>query len=139
MPYLREVVVPLLCKSIQRGSAQIQTLRAALRGFTIIKIFGNSLSWKFDSMHQIHQSSNSIHQSNSQHHHSPAGIYLFKVNNGSTRAISEICSKLTIKTPELWTDFTHCSGVFIVDFEQVNTSWVSFQNPNLNKRKMFIN
>ena len=27
----------------------------------------------------------------------PAGIYLFKVNNENTRAIGEICSKLTIK------------------------------------------
>ena len=30
----------------------------------------------------------------------PAGIYLFKVNNRSTRARCEICSKLIIKTPE---------------------------------------
>ena len=30
----------------------------------------------------------------------PAGICLFKVNNGNTRLICEICSKLTIKTPE---------------------------------------
>ena len=30
----------------------------------------------------------------------PAGIYLLKVNNRNTRARSEICSKLTIKTPE---------------------------------------
>ena len=30
----------------------------------------------------------------------PAGIYLLKVNNGNTRTICEICSKLTIKTPE---------------------------------------
>ena len=30
----------------------------------------------------------------------PAGIYLLKVNNRSTRARCEICSKLTIKTPE---------------------------------------
>ena len=22
-----------------------------------------------------------------------------------------------------WADFTHCSGVFIVDFEQVNAAW----------------
>ena len=37
----------------------------------------------------------------------PAGIYLFKVNNGNSRTISEVCSKLTIKTPcfhcWLWT------------------------------------
>ena len=30
----------------------------------------------------------------------PADIYLFKVNNGNTRTKYEICSKLTIKTPE---------------------------------------
>ena len=36
-------------------------------------------------------------------YYNPAGIYLFKANNGSTK-----------------TDFTHCSGVSIVDFEQVN-------------------
>ena len=69
--------------------------------------------------------------------HNPAGIYLLKVNNRNTRARSEICSNLTIKTPERrqW----HRSGVFIVnfkhishlllvfsivDFEQVNVNWV---------------
>ena len=31
---------------------------------------------------------------------SPAGVYLFKDNNGNTKAICEICSKLTIKTSE---------------------------------------
>ena len=30
----------------------------------------------------------------------PVGIYMFKVNNRNTRTKSEICSKLTIKTPE---------------------------------------
>ena len=30
----------------------------------------------------------------------PAGIYPFKVNNRNTRARCEICSNLTIKTPE---------------------------------------
>ena len=48
----------------------------------------------------------------------------------------EICSKLTMKTPErrhwclycwLWTNFTPCSAVSIVNFEQVNNSWESFQ------------
>ena len=29
-----------------------------------------------------------------------ADIYLSKVNNGNTRVMCEICSKLTIKTPE---------------------------------------
>ena len=31
---------------------------------------------------------------------SSTGIYLFKVNNGNTKTMCEICSKLTIKTPE---------------------------------------
>ena len=30
----------------------------------------------------------------------PANIYLFKFNNRNTRKRCEICSKLTIKTPE---------------------------------------
>ena len=30
----------------------------------------------------------------------PIGIYLLKVNNSNTRTSCEICSKLTIKTPE---------------------------------------
>ena len=58
-----------------------------------------------------------------------ASIYLFKVNNENSRAMCEICSKITIKTPErhqwhqLWADFTPCSWVCIVDFEQVNSNW----------------
>ena len=31
---------------------------------------------------------------------SPVGNYIFKVNNRNTRIRCEICSKLTIKTPE---------------------------------------
>ena len=46
-----------------------------------------------------------------------AGIYLLKVNNKNTRTRCEICSKLTIKTPERrhWCR----SGVFIVIFEHI--------------------
>ena len=48
----------------------------------------------------------------------PAGIYLFKVNNRNTRTRCEICSKLTINTPERrqW----RRSGVFIVNFEHIS-------------------
>ena len=48
----------------------------------------------------------------------PVGIYLFKVNNRDTRTRYEICSKLTIKTPERrqW----RRSGVFIVNFEKIS-------------------
>ena len=51
----------------------------------------------------------------------PAGKYMFKVNCRRTRTRCEICSKLTIKTLERpqW----RCSGVFIVNFEQVNAGW----------------
>ena len=65
----------------------------------------------------------------------PANIYLFKVNNRNTIKKCEICSKLTIKTPERrhWCR----SGVLIVNFEllvflllplnkQVNISWEMF-------------
>ena len=49
----------------------------------------------------------------------PAGIYLLKVNNRNTTKMKcEICSKLTVKTPERphW----HCSGVFIANFEHIS-------------------
>ena len=71
----------------------------------------------------------------------PAGIYLLKVDNGNTRTMYDICLIVTTKTPErrqlksfwcfycyLWIDFTHCYGVSILDFEQVNTGW---EFPNL--------
>ena len=40
----------------------------------------------------------------------PADVFLFKVNNGITKTMDEICSKLVIKILE------RCSGVFIVNF-----------------------
>ena len=48
----------------------------------------------------------------------PADNYMFKVNNINTRSRREICSKLTIKTPERchW----RCSAVFIVNFEHIS-------------------
>ena len=48
----------------------------------------------------------------------PANIYLFKVSNRNTRISCEVCSKLTIKTPERlhWGR----SGVFIVNFEHIS-------------------
>ena len=61
----------------------------------------------------------------------PGRIYLLKVNNGNTRALSETCSKLTMKSSERrqWCcsgNFTHCSDVSIIDFQQVNTGWKQF-------------
>ena len=47
-----------------------------------------------------------------------------KFNNRNKRTSCEICSKLTLKTPEnIWIYFTPCSSVSIVNFEQVNTRW----------------
>ena len=55
---------------------------------------------------------------NSQIYQSPAGICQLKVNNKNTRTRRDICSKLTIKTPELrqWCRF----GVFIVSSEHIS-------------------
>ena len=55
---------------------------------------------------------------------------MFKVNNRNTRARSEICSKLTIKTPARhhW----RRSGVFIVNFEHISHLAVVFLLLTLN-------
>ena len=49
----------------------------------------------------------------------PANIYLFKVSYGHTKKRCEICSELTIKTRN-----RRSSGVFLINFEQMNASWV---------------
>ena len=43
---------------------------------------------------------------------------MFKVNNRNTRTTCEVCSKLTIKTPERrhWRRY----GVFIANFEDIS-------------------
>ena len=53
----------------------------------------------------------------------PSGIYLMKVNNGNIRTVCEICSKLTIKTPERrqWCR----SGVFVI-FGQISLIFLVF-------------
>ena len=47
-----------------------------------------------------------------------AGIHLLKVSNRNNRTRCEVCSKLTIETPErhLWLR----SGVFIVNFKHIS-------------------
>ena len=47
----------------------------------------------------------------------PTGNYIFKVNIRNTRTSCEICSKLTIKTPE-WR-YWRRSGVFIGNFDHI--------------------
>ena len=54
----------------------------------------------------------------------PAGIYMLKVNKTNIRTKYEICSKLTIKTPERL-QWRH-SGVFIVSFEHVSHHVLEF-------------
>ena len=65
---------------------------------------------------------------------------MIKADNRNTRKMCEICSKLTIKTPERrqWhrsgvfiVNFEHISHLFpsvsiVVDFQQVNVSWESY-------------
>ena len=62
---------------------------------------------------------------------------MFKVNNKNTGKRFEICSNITIKTPEqrrlcynccLWTYFILFSSVSTFDFEQVNDSWESIKH-----------
>ena len=65
------------------------------------------------------------------HRTNPAGIYLLKVNNRNTRTRCEICSKLTIKTPERrqW----RRSGVFTVNFEHISHLALVFLLLTLNR------
>ena len=58
---------------------------------------------------------------------------MLKIKN-NTGARCEICSELTINTPErrsgvFIVNFEHISNLFLVfiNFEQVNASWVSIQ------------
>ena len=55
-----------------------------------------------------------------------ANIYLLKIISGNTKNLCEICSKVTIKTPER-------SGVFIVDFEHIYHLFLVFLLVTLNK------
>ena len=48
---------------------------------------------------------------------------MFKINNRNTRTRCEICSKLSIKTPER--SHWRRSGVSIVNFEQLNAGWLT--------------
>ena len=45
-------------------------------------------------------------------------IYMFKVKNRNTRTWFEICSKLTIKTPERC--YWRLSSVFVINFEHIS-------------------
>ena len=73
-----------------------------------------------------------------------ASIYLLEVNNRNTRTSCEIYSKLTIKTPERphWLrsgvfivnfehNFSSCSSISIVNFEQVIAGWDVIMTANI--------
>ena len=55
----------------------------------------------------------------------PAKIYLFKVNNRNTRKRYEICSKLTIETPEQ----CHCLSPWIPNPGLPGSTWLSGKGP----------
>ena len=66
----------------------------------------------------------------------PAGNYMFKVNNTNAGTRCEICSKLTIKTPERrnW----RRSSVFIVNFAHILHLALVFLLLTLNKVQEFF-
>ena len=72
----------------------------------------------FDSQNVIYYMSQLSETCNYKISSYPIDIYMFKVNNRHTRTRCEICSKLTIKTPER-RHWRH-SGVFIVNFEHIS-------------------
>ena len=61
----------------------------------------------------------------------PANIYLLKVNNRNIKKRYEICSLLTVKTPQRcqW----HLSGILIVNFENISHLFLVFILLTLNK------
>ena len=64
-------------------------------------------------------------ESSALHIH-PSRHLFFTIISGNTRAICEICSRSTIKTPER--RHKHYSGIFLSKFEQVHADWFEFKN-----------
>ena len=64
-------------------------------------------------------------------------IYMFKVNNRNTRTRCEICSKLTIKTPERNSEhISHLVLVFLqLNFEHVNADNLPKKTKKLTGKK----
>ena len=67
-------------------------------------------------------SSGDIAENKILHFTCPTSINLLKKNHGNCRKICKICSKLTIKIPELRN--SRPSGIFILNFELVNVEQV---------------
>ena len=62
----------------------------------------------------------------------PENIYLLKFNNRNTGKKCEICSKLTIKTPERRRQ-RHHSSIFIINFEHISHLFLMFLLLTLSK------
>ena len=62
----------------------------------------------------------------------PSNNYLFKVDIRNTRNRYELCSQLTIKTPERRQ--SRCSSIFIVNFEHISQLFLVFLLLILNKQ-----
>ena len=92
-----------------------------LQVFRIIKESNWNVKLTVCIIYQLHR--DRFQQVNTAFKNIPAGNYIFKVYNRSTRTRFEFCSTLTIKTPFTWTYFTPCSNISIVNFEQVNVGW----------------
>ena len=67
----------------------------------------------------------------------PAGNYMFKVNSRNTRTRCEICSKLTIKIPDIFINFERISHLVLVfllltlsgfDFFYLNDFFINFRS-----------
>ena len=106
----------------------------------LLKLYREDLPLEvFNNLSGFSQKTSSIKFLSSIRHYpfsTSTGNWTFKVNSRNTITRCEICSKLTIKTPErrlasfcylccqLWTYFTPCSSASIVNFEQENSDWV---------------
>ena len=85
------------------------------------------------SLNNFSQTNGDKNPSGSVTTHYPVSNYIFKVNKRSTKTMCEICSKLTIKTPERrhWCHL-HRSGIFIVNFERISNLFIllfSYSSP----------
>ena len=74
------------------------------------KDFGTFIPWNLMKFSK-HCRKNVFYENGSY----PDGIYLFKVENGNTRTICEICLKLTIETSDGYNRLL--STIFIINFE----------------------
>ena len=124
---VNDLTVKYVFKAVSKSFAKFtpKVLGGLLSFLISVKV--NTCSWKFCEIFRTTTLQNTC----------PANIYLInKVNNRNTRKSCELCSKLTIKTPERrqWRafiiKFEHIllgkgfPSASIVNFEQVNVSWV---------------